>query len=76
MSQANQKLRADARALPYADRVELIDELIASLHEDDGPIDPAWAAEIEDRARRAHANPTRGVSWADARATIEAKHRR
>lgn len=75
MSQANQKLRADARALPYADRVDLIDELIDSLHDDDPPIDPAWATELEDRARRALAHPSRGVSWADARTTIETKRR-
>lgn len=76
MSQANQKLRADARALPYADRVELIDDLIVSLHEDSRAIDPEWAAEIEQRAREANADPAKGMSWADVRATIEAKRLR
>lgn len=73
MSQASQKLRADARALPYADRVALIDDLLMSLDEDDRGVAPAWAAEIEQRAREANADQARGMSWADVRATIEAK---
>lgn len=56
---------------------KLPSRLVASL---DGPTDadaePAWAIEIERRARHALSDPDGGEDWSTARAEIESKLRR
>lgn len=77
MSGRAQKVLGEALDLSDEERAEVALELVASL---DGPRDPraeeAWVAEIENRARRVHADPEGGEDWATARAEIESKLRR
>jgi putative addiction module component (TIGR02574 family) len=77
MSGRAQKVLDEALDLSDEERAEVALELVASL---DGPTDPgaeaAWAAEIDRRARRVHADPDGGQDWQSARAEIESKLRR
>ena len=77
MSGRAQKVLDDALDLSEEERAEVAFELVASL---DGPAEPsaeaAWAAEIDRRARRVHADPEGGQGWQAARAEIESKPRR
>lgn len=38
-----------ARALPPADRLRVVDDILSSLDETDGALDRLWAREAEDR---------------------------
>lgn len=49
MSKATKALSVQARKLSPAERIELVDELLASLDEPDPNIDRLWAKEAEDR---------------------------
>ena len=49
MTDAAKKLSAQARNLPPAERIELVDEILASLDETDPAIDRLWAKEAEER---------------------------
>lgn len=42
-------LSEQARALPPAERLQLVDEILGSLDETDPAIDRLWAGEAEDR---------------------------
>jgi len=44
-------LSLEARKLPLAERAELIDDLLASLHEPDPRIDALWVEEAKRRLR-------------------------
>jgi putative addiction module component (TIGR02574 family) len=60
-------------ALPVTERAELVADLLASLDgEADPDVEAAWAAEIERRAREAHANPDDDVAWESVRAELHA----
>jgi putative addiction module component (TIGR02574 family) len=77
MSDRARKLLEDALALPVPDRADLAAELLASLEaEDEGDVEAAWAAEIEQRARRAHADPEGGLPWESVRDELQATVRR
>jgi putative addiction module component (TIGR02574 family) len=77
MSGRSQKVLDEALDLSEEERAEVAFELVASL---DGPADSgaeaAWAAEIDRRARRVHADPEGGQDWQSARAEIDSKLRR
>jgi putative addiction module component (TIGR02574 family) len=49
MTDAAKKLSAQARKLSPAERLDLVDDLLASLDETDPAIDRMWAKEAEDR---------------------------
>ena len=49
MTDAAKALSKQARKLSPAERLELVDDLIASLDEGDPKIDALWAREAEDR---------------------------
>jgi putative addiction module component (TIGR02574 family) len=49
MTEAAKELSAKARKLSPAERLELVDDLLASLDEADPQIDRLWAKEAEDR---------------------------
>lgn len=67
------KLLQDAMSLPVSERAELAADLLASLDgEPDPEVEAAWAAEIERRARDAHANPDDDVAWDAVRAELHA----
>ena len=49
MTEAAKSLSVQARKLSPSERLELVDEILASLHEPDPNIDRLWAKEAEDR---------------------------
>ncbi len=49
MTEAAEKLSAQARRLSASERLELVDSILASLDEPDPEIDRLWAKEAEDR---------------------------
>ena len=49
MTDAAKKLSAQARKLPADERIELVDEILASLDESDPAMDRLWAREAEER---------------------------
>ena len=66
---AAKHLLRDALALPADERVELAEELLASLDgESESNVDEAWGEEIERRAWRAIGGETDAVSWEIVRA--------
>jgi putative addiction module component (TIGR02574 family) len=74
MASRVRELLREALALPVEERADVAAQLLASL--DDGSDDPsaveaAWAAEIEQRARRVRAGAPAGTSWQDARSRAE-----
>lgn len=74
MTERARKLLHDAMELPVAERAELAADLLASLDgEADGEVEAAWSAEIERRARDAHANPDDDVAWESVRAELHAE---
>lgn len=74
MTERARKVLDDAMALPVAERAELAADLLASLDgETDVDVEAAWAAEIERRARDAHANPEDDVAWESVRAELHAE---
>lgn len=70
-----QDLLRDALALPVEERADLASELLASLEgpgDDPREVQAAWAAEIEQRARRVLSGESAGEPWEDVRRRIEA----
>ena len=61
MSGRARKLLQDAMELSPEERADLASELLDSLPKDE--LHPAWAAEIERRARRARDDPDGGEPW-------------
>ena len=49
MTNATKTLSAQARKLSPRERIELVDDILASLDEPDPNIDRLWAKEAEDR---------------------------
>jgi putative addiction module component (TIGR02574 family) len=49
MTKAAKNLSAQARKLSAAERLELVDDILASLDEPDPSIDGLWAKEAEER---------------------------
>ena len=73
MTDAARKLLTEAMALPVDERAKLAADLLASLDgEPEAAVEAAWAAEIERRARDAHANPEDDVAWEAVRAELHA----
>ena len=66
----------DALSLPLEERADVAAELLASLDdaasERPADVEAAWAAEIEQRARRALTNESGGIPWDDVRRRAEA----
>lgn len=77
MSDRARRLLEDALQLPVPDRAGLAAELLASLEgEDAGDVQAAWATEIEQRARRALADPDGGIPWETVRDELRSDRRR
>jgi putative addiction module component (TIGR02574 family) len=49
MTKAAKTLSAQARKLPPDERLELVDDILASLDEPDPAVDRLWAKEAEER---------------------------
>jgi putative addiction module component (TIGR02574 family) len=79
MTSRAQDVLRDALALSLDERADVAAELLASLDdaaaEHPADVEAAWAAEIERRARRALANESGGLAWADVRRRAEAELR-
>lgn len=71
MTDRSRKVLEDALSLSEEERRELAEQLIVSL-----PLDPTRGAELERRARRAHADPEGGEAWESVRARLYAHARR
>jgi putative addiction module component (TIGR02574 family) len=55
-----------AMALPEADRVAIIQHLLATLSpEGDGPLEEEWAADLDRRLADFEDDPTTAVPWAE-----------
>lgn len=55
-------------SLSEDERLDLAEQLLSSL-----PADQDWLAELERRARQAHANPQGGEAWDAVKRRIEAR---
>jgi len=49
MSETAKKLIREARKLSPEERLQLVDDVLASLHDSDASIDKLWSKEAEDR---------------------------
>ena len=59
-----QEVLTAARSLPEDDRLQLVDELIATLEPDDKALlDAEWLAEIQRRSREYDAGRMQAVPW-------------
>jgi putative addiction module component (TIGR02574 family) len=76
MSERARKLLQDAMELPVQERAGLVADLLATLDGDegspDGDLEATWAAEVEERAREALADPEGDVAWEKVRAELHA----
>ena len=73
MSDRAQTLLREALTLPPDERAAVAAELLASLDdptEDQAAVQPAWATQIERRARRVLAGESTGEPWEDVRDRI------
>jgi len=68
----DQALVERARSLEVAERVELINELWASIDEEALPVTPDEAALIDQRLADADQEPLVGRSWEEVEATLRA----
>ena len=65
MSKTTDALSASARDLSPAERLELVDQILASLDETDPAIDKLWALEAEDRLAAYRRGEIRAIPLAD-----------
>lgn len=71
----DQALVSQAKRLGVAERVELINELWASIDADVLPVSPAEAALIDQRLAEADAEPLVGRSWEEVEASLRSRIR-
>ena len=71
MTDAAQKLLAQALALPEADRLTLLAELVASLDgQPEAGSEAAWVEELDARHARAGDSPDAGEEWGTVRSRL------
>lgn len=73
MTKAAKTLSAQARKLSPADRLELVDDILASLDEPDPAIDRLWAAEAEERLAAYRRGEIKAVPLEEVLATYRAR---
>ncbi|MBI4625468.1 MAG: addiction module protein [Verrucomicrobia bacterium] len=61
---------AELVKLPVAERIALIDELWASIGEEDLPVEPAQVNEARTRWQELKANPSLGLSYDELKARL------
>lgn len=71
----DQALLSQAKRLGVAERVELINELWASIDADVLPVSPAEAALIDQRLAEADAEPLVGRLWEEVEASLRSRIR-
>jgi putative addiction module component (TIGR02574 family) len=72
----DQTLLTQAKGLDVAERVELINELWASIDADALPVSSAEAALIDQRLDEADAEPLAGRSWEAVEASLRSRIRK
>lgn len=65
MSETPEALSARARNLSPTERLELVDQILASLDETDPAIDQLWAREAEDRLAAYRRGEIRAIPLSD-----------
>lgn len=70
------ELLNEARRLPVAERLALIDQLIESVALDEAALAPEIEAELDRRYQAFLANPNEGESWETVRGRIRSTVRR
>jgi putative addiction module component (TIGR02574 family) len=71
----DQALLEQTKQLDVADRVELINELWASIDADSLPVSPAEAELIDQRLEDADAQPLVGRPWGELEASLRSRSR-
>jgi putative addiction module component (TIGR02574 family) len=68
MSDKAAMLIEEARGLPYDERAQLVDELLATLEpEKENGIDEAWVAEVEKRGAELANGTVKPIIWEEVR---------
>jgi len=76
MKQTAQKVLDDALRLPEAERMHVVERLLAELDgEADDDADAAWAAEIERRAGQIERGEVQAVSWTQVKKAASIRSR-
>ena len=73
MTDATKTLSAQARKLSPRERIELVDDILASLDEPDPNIDRLWAKEAEDRLAAYRSGEIRALPLAEVLAKYRSK---
>lgn len=70
------KLVAEARKLPDAERIQLVEQILATM--DGGPsgaVAEAWIDEIERRSRQIERGEVQGVPWSEVKDRVRRRMR-
>jgi putative addiction module component (TIGR02574 family) len=73
MTESTKTLSVEARKLSPAERIDLVDDILASLDEPDPNIDRLWAKEAEDRMAAYRRGEIRVVPLQEVLAKYRAK---
>ncbi len=73
MNDVVDELSKEARKLSPAERIRLVDDILASLDQTDERLDALWAKEVEDRLAAYRRGELRAVDLADVLARYENK---
>jgi len=67
-----------ATSLPVPDRIKLVEDIWDSIADEpnDYPLTPAQKRELDRRLESMRKNPSRAVSWTEARQRILKRHKR
>ncbi|MDP1823572.1 MAG: addiction module protein [Archangium sp.] len=71
MSEHLRAILAQVLALPAAERVELLGEVLQSLDDSASDVEATWTLEIRKRLEALRAGESELVDWADAREEIQ-----
>ena len=73
MTHSSKTMSVEARKLSPAERIDLVDDILASLDEPDSNIDRLWAKEAEDRMAAYRRGEIRAISLEQVLAKYRAK---
>ena len=73
MTESTKTLSVEARKLSPAERIDLVDDILASLDEPDPNIDQLWAKEAEDRMAAYRRGEIRAIPLEQVLAKYRAK---
>jgi putative addiction module component (TIGR02574 family) len=73
MTESTKTLSAEARKLSPAERIDLVDDILASLDEPDPNIDQLWAKEADERMAAYRRGEIRAIPLEEVLAKYRAK---